>query len=236
MSHVVSSANSLFRVTLWPTTPLAPRPVLREEVWLRQDGMLGGHANREPRVLPDEWVLRQLGDAQLDDDAAVVALLNEYGPLSPYLAWTEDEDLGIRPGSIEQARRYLGIVRALADTWARASRGEDPTATWADFAWWLNRGLLPYRARVEIDDTGASAVDLYSAAALQVFNLMVEGQTARRCENVKCGRIFVHQLGRAKFRQHWNNPRYCTEACAHAEASRQYRRRKAAKNNKEDKP
>jgi hypothetical protein len=76
---------------------------------------------------------------------------------------------------------------------------------------------------------GVPRVSLYSAACREVFNLVLEQPTARHCENATCGRVFVHQLGGAKFRQHRSTGlRFCTPECARAEASRQYRRRKAA--------
>jgi hypothetical protein len=263
----MSSANSRFRVTLWPTTPLAPRPVLRNKVVVSTEGMLVWGAHLDAQELPAEWVLRQLGDADLDDDMVVTTLLNEYGKIrGPYIVpgWLPD-DARAKVGydrdeyewwdpedgtTIEDARWYLKSARVLAVIWARATRDEDPVTAWADegfnddvvdgydpealhwtaFATLLNDGLAPYGAHVEAGLVGGGgAVGLYSAACLQVFNLMVEGQTARRCENEPCGQIFVHQLGRAEHRQHWNNPRYCTKECAHAEASRQYRRRKAAR-------
>jgi hypothetical protein len=100
-------------------------------------------------------------------------------------------------------------------------------------------GLEPFRARVEhrVDipggDTvtfGVQPIDLYSAACRQVFNLVVEQPTARRCESATSGRVFVHQVSDIEYRQHHRSTglRFCTPKCARAEASRQYRRRKAA--------
>ena len=107
---------------------------------------------------------------------------------------------------------------------------------WAQFTLALKEGLHPFRAHVEYAEPrlpgfvyGLPNVGLYSAACRQIFNFAAQEQTARRCENATCGRVFVHQLGGAKFRQHRSTGiRYCTPECARAEASRQYRRRKAA--------
>jgi hypothetical protein len=251
---------------------------MRHDFALGEDGTLQVGDRLGPRELPDEWVLRDLADADLDDDDAVLALLNEYGGPSIYetrsrrlsvrpwfgidwiadgTVWEELEKARLRveyPKPLEDARWWLKAARAIGRTWARASRDEDIAEPWlaegfADsvgrssvpqagyrgyFQSSLNVGLEAFTPRV-VDDIASRPLetDLYSAACAQVFNLMVEGQTARRCENEPCGRIFVHQLGRAEHRQHWNNPRYCTKECAHAEASRQYRRRKAAQT-KED--
>src|SRR5205809_312826 len=84
-------------------------------------------------------------------------------------------------------------------------------ASWPQFTEALNAGLGVFRAHVEHvaklgdSDTltfGLPQVGLYSAACRQIFNLVVEESTARRCENATCGRVFVHQLGGAKYRQH----------------------------------
>jgi hypothetical protein len=156
-------------------------------------------------------------------------------------------------GTLEDARWWLKTARALAGVWSRASNGEDPTAAWAaegflglndDHACWalftlaLDEGLRPFRARVEYRQElpnggefvyGLPQVGLYSAACRQVFNFLVEQQTARRCENATCGRIFTRQLGGSKYGQHRSKGiRFCSPSCARAETQRQYRRRKAS--------
>jgi hypothetical protein len=130
----------------------------------------------------------------------------------------------------------------------------DPTAFWEkespnappELGWWhyfeyaMNRGLEPFVARVEtmidmlvrvVDEDEAPSqplrVGLYSAACAQVFNLVVLGHTARFCANETCGRSFFHQLGGSFHRHRDEGLRYCTPACARAQAAREYRRRKA---------
>jgi hypothetical protein len=234
-------------------------------------GALNWRRGLEPQPLPEEWVLRQLRDADLDHDEDVLVLLG-FGVISrPYLDPAQvpppaREGLAAMPsdtllldawwrtrsdGTIEDARWWLKTARALAGAWSKATLGEDPTTAWREegfaalndeAACWaqctlaLNEGLRPFRAHVEYAQPrlpgfvhGLPRVGLYSAACRQIFNFAVEQQTARRCENATCGRVFVHQLGGAKFRQHRSTGlRYCTPECARAEASRQYRRRKAA--------
>jgi hypothetical protein len=257
--------------------PLAPVLVARATFVVDEGGWIEWGADLEPRELPDEFVLRQLADADLDDDAAVVPLLEQYGATPwPYYnrvivpgdrhhllappptritgVWWEGRD----DGRIEDARWWLKTARALAHFWAFVSGVDgDPLSAWSDegfhtfggaewgehvdwaawmmFAAALNVGLLPFRARVELPVPGselvqgAPVVSLYQAACHQIFNLAVEEQTARRCENASCGRVFVHQLGGAKFGQHRSKGvRFCSTDCRRAETQRQYRRRRKA--------
>jgi len=107
---------------------------------------------------------------------------------------------------------------------------------WPRFTVALNNGLRRFRARVEypvqIPDGGKFTfgipqVDLYSAACLQVFNLL-SGPPARRCASSTCGRVFVHQVGGAQYRQHRSKGlRFCSPSCAKNETQRAYRRRQA---------
>jgi hypothetical protein len=258
-------------MTPWPGLPLPPVLVQRASQFKRVD--YGSAAWRrlphpgvlEPRELPEEWVLRQLGDADLDDDDAVVALLEEYGALSapfflfnripadrwprmaPLLQPDEPDDWWRHrgDGTVEDARWWLKTAGALAAVWRDASLGLDIAGAWAnegfvgiettdeswkEFTTSLNVGLHPFRARVEYQAHGLPQVGLYSAACRQIFNLVVRDETARRCQNETCGRTFVHQHGGAQHGQHRTQGvlLYCSPECAHAEASRQYRRRKAA--------
>jgi hypothetical protein len=157
---------------------------------------------------------------------------------------------------LEDARAWLKTARALAGAWSAAATGDgDPldawpangfeayppdfeSLAWAAFSIALNVGLRPFHAHAEHTyqppgggefEVGIPKIDLYQAACAQLFNLMVGGDTLRRCENLTCGQPFRHQLGGAKYRQHRSTGlRFCTPACARADASRQYRRRKAA--------
>lgn len=168
--------------------------------------------------------------------------------------WWEQRD----DGTIEDARWWLKTARAIAGVWRETTSGGDPITAWAaegfsgfdehhakpsawvvwaHFALALDAGLRPFRARVEyrvempdIDITyGLPAVGLYSAACLQVYNLVVGEFVARRCANERCGHVFVHQRGGARDGQYRSKGvKYCTPGCARAETQRRYRRRKAA--------
>jgi hypothetical protein len=276
MAETSSEFVSRYPVTLWPTAPLEPKPVQRSAVVVGDDGMLVWGAGLEAQKLPDEWVLRQLRDADLDDDTAVAALLNEYGRIKgPYsapgfipddagtklgddwgdtLAVEASEHFELEDGTtIEDARWYLKTARALAGTWAHVGRDEDPVTVWADegfrdrvvdsldpelhwdmFTGLLNEGLASYHAHAATNVWGAGAVGLYSAACLQVFNLIVGKCDAFRCENEPCPIVFAHQIGGAKLRQFRSKGlRFCSPKCARDQTQREYRRRRKAKEREE---
>ncbi len=158
--------------------------------------------------------------------------------------WWEHRD----GATVEDARWWLKTARALAGLWREAALDGDPAnawltegfhpglgdkgVCWAQFTLALNLGLKPYRAHAELTTEpgvtyGQPRAGLYSAACLQVFNLIVEEATARRCENATCGRVFVHQLGGSIYGQHRTKGlRFCSPTCARAETQRQYRRRR----------
>jgi hypothetical protein len=156
--------------------------------------------------------------------------------------------------TLEDARWWLKTARALARSWSYADVGQDPASAWdregfetiseddlwAQFTLALDCGLIHFRARAEFlkvfpggheHTYGAPRVGLYSAACRQIFNLIVNDETARRCESKTCGRIFVHQIGGATQGKYRSKGRllFCSPSCARAETQRQYRRRESAK-------
>jgi hypothetical protein len=257
--------NQRFPITPWPGK-LAPVPVQRWGLLVAEDGTLDWLSHMEPEELSEEWVLRQLADADLEDDATVAALLSEHGTIpwpfydpaavpgrkglaQPPRAHTDGWWESRSDGTLDDARWWLKTARALAGTWREASLDGDPASVWAaegfptatDWDCWprftiaLNVGLRAFRARVEYTASipgggefrfGIPMVGLYSAACLQIFNLL-NGPPARRCASTTCGRVFVHQVGGAQYRQHRSKGlRFCSPACAKNETQRAYRARK----------
>jgi hypothetical protein len=77
--------------------------------------------------------------------------------------------------------------------------------------------------------TGTFEAGLYSICCLEIYNHLIEQTAYRRCQNERCGRLFVHQVGRAKFGQHrTRGVLYCSSSCARAQAQRELRRRRRA--------
>jgi hypothetical protein len=275
---MMPNPNQLLPITPWPTEALGPVLVHRPVLKIGERGTLRWRWESpipEPARLPAEWGLRELVDATLDDDEEVAALLIQRGvisrpfvypgdipqsrreflaPISEEHGWQHRRDWEYRAdGTLEDARWWLKMARALSLMWANASIGDtaaavaawseegfssqDEEGIWVHFTLALNHGLNPFHARVEhvapivLSDEpyvwgGLPRVDLYSAACCQIFDFIAGREIARRCENTSCGRLFVHQLGGAEFGQyHSMGMRFCSPGCGQAERQRQYRRR-----------
>ena len=101
----------------------------------------------------------------------------------------------------------------------------------------LNQGLRDFHIALDVGSTddalpyrfrgGALQPSLYAVLCLQLWNHIVEGATYRRCQNERCGRLFVRQRGRAKRHQHrTEGVKYCSKDCARSQAQRELRRRR----------
>jgi hypothetical protein len=67
---------------------------------------------------------------------------------------------------------------------------------------------------------------LENILALQLYRHIAAGDSYLRCENEPCGRLFVHQRGRAKSGQYRGiGVKYCSKNCAKAQVERERRRR-----------
>lgn len=75
---------------------------------------------------------------------------------------------------------------------------------------------------------------LETALAIQIFNHVASGSVYHTCANETHDGLFVHQQGRAEAGQHRSvGVKYCSMACAKAQASREYRRRKIQRSQRE---
>jgi hypothetical protein len=92
----------------------------------------------------------------------------------------------------------------------------------------LNPALVPFHVRLEPYVFGSDVkFNVYQAASLQLTNDIAAKVTYGRCANEKCGRLFSRQRDRAESTQHrMKGVRYCSVACARAQAQRALRRRK----------
>jgi len=123
----------------------------------------------------------------------------------------------------------------VADAWAQPHPiFNQVTNPWQEFATSISVGLEPYRTRVsywapDVDEAPEPAADLFSALCLQIFNLVAESLPVHRCASETCGGRFVRQRGGAEAGQYRTiGVRFCSPACARAQAQREYRRRQRA--------
>jgi hypothetical protein len=103
-------------------------------------------------------------------------------------------------------------------------------------------GLHPFHPGITIDHQGIRGpssvevdlvpsharqmLDLYPICCIELYKHIVELADYSICRNETCGRLFVRQIGRAKFGQHrTRGVLYCSSSCARAQAQRAYRRR-----------
>jgi hypothetical protein len=151
-------------------------------------------------------------------------------------------ELGKNAVSTELMRHHFELLRALVAHVVADLGGGQKSRAWASvpfevpareggeplvrFELVLNAALRPFHARVSttawrfVYDT-----PLYSTAALQLFNIFVEGLPVRECE--KCGLRFQRRQGGAPSGQQWTKSvRYCSRSCARAAAQAAYRARK----------
>jgi len=105
----------------------------------------------------------------------------------------------------------------------------------------LTSGLSVFHPRVRVDPPDLAtwggrspaevmvAASLYSICCLEIFNHLLEQAHYRRCAKESCERVFVRHRGRSDAGQHklTGGVKYCSNACARAEASRAYRRSKS---------
>jgi hypothetical protein len=187
------------------------------------------------------------GGGALDLQAPVdlsLAILVRAADLNPAYSWDN------RPFShIAEVRLYLKYLRTFVEIWDKETRspvhfdwenrtlesiGEfgDAAGKLGYLAEALSSGLKPFHPVVlSVFGRPASAVayNTYSAMCLQLFNHVAENASYCTCASETCGRLFVRQLGRAKYDQHrTSGVRFCSKECARAQAQRDYRKRSAS--------
>ena len=178
MKRTAMAAAPRIRLTHDALVPDRPVPVHRIDAL---DGWYslpdpGDYAVEEmpQKLLPEEFVLRELIDADLGDELSVIRLLTEFGVLGRPFADCPGYEL-LPPLVVgnpsheralhwSHAARYLRSARAATRHWlqhlaekpveiAWSNEGfavADPTTSWLLFAQVLNLGLAPYRPAIEV--------------------------------------------------------------------------------------
>lgn len=162
------------RLTLWPRSALPEMPVTVQPLELRDGWLVSTDDYPYERDLPYEFVLRQLRDADLRDQAAVADLIGRNGMVRSPFELDHADYLRAparkrRPAGavshVEEAAAYLGAARALVNHWAAHTHGREvapawqaerfdvktPRQAWDHFSYCLNAGIAHYRTRVEVE-------------------------------------------------------------------------------------
>jgi hypothetical protein len=213
---------------------------------LTPTGWLAWHPDptREAQPLPAEWIFRGLQDADLDDDATLLALLDHRGMVWDRFDEFRDDDAtpaDLAPHRptvpddpsatvhISDVHGYLTALHGLADHWLAHLLGHAEPARWDWFTRALGVGLRPFTPRVAVGATlPEPVVDLYQAGCLQLFNTIADDVPVKRCHNEACGRLFLRKQGGARQGQQWRRGvLYCSDQCQWAQSKRQTRTRQA---------
>jgi len=157
----------------------------------------------------------------LRDITTAWRILNEDRTLSPERAqW---EHIGYTGGEVSRDAalavihdRFSPLLRQFALAFDFRPESEEEQHT-------------PVTGPLEITPTRgpSDSLRLHEICALELFNHIAGREIYRDCNNETCGRAFVTQYGRS---EHGMSKRkgvlYCSAACAQAQASREYRRRR----------
>jgi hypothetical protein len=241
-----------FRITPWPGVVVEIPPVTSFAFEMRGDFLVADESTFDDVPLSSELAIRDLLQVDCNDRESVVAFVREHGSIG---RTSRESDLIIlRPepaghwrhvaAHLQQAqllsRHTLAYLSDsyVAPVWAPLGLNYDEAEAWAEFQAALNSGLRWYHARIEAElpgrswgsPSGLQPIGLYSALCLQLLNMLTEGLPPHECANENCRHAFIRQQGRAEAGQYRTaGVEYCSMKCARAQASRNHRRRKAAK-------
>jgi hypothetical protein len=204
-----------------------------------------GYANSkrsdEPEPPPlDRHLIRLLGvdvpdERELDWDSwhtevVTHSSIEHRGPIESGLVITD----GLQ--HIDAFRAWAEAFHILVDIYDRYARLQAEEDEVLNLALILTELLQPFSPTIQIHhDSDLDAVfdpfeDTYprleSILGLQMYRHLAAEDVYLRCENEPCGRLFVHQRGRAKHDQYRGiGVKYCSKNCAKAQAERERRRR-----------
>lgn len=243
------AVNPLFRVTLSKVqVPLVGQVRVLSTGFSRLNRVnVEVDPELSPEALPHECAIRDLAPLDLDDFDAVVAFIESTG--YPESDW-QAHSLGPHAVScdltalrdVQRAARHVIGPDTYADPWAGFLEGRslatDEAYDRSD--WWhaseLDEGdrnlVLVLNSYLHLGVPAILPGDVSTvvraspvALSAQLFNLLAARSTIRRCENERCEKDFVTQLGRSGKGSRRQGVKYCTNACARAQAERMRRRR-----------
>jgi hypothetical protein len=144
--------------------------------------------------------------------------------------------------SLTVVRHYLDFLRALVGHVVAYQRHRPLARAWQDVplnrpvngpahAWFLfehtmNAALQRFSVTVMATKRKSPFhhAPFYAVAALQIFNVFVEGLPVLTCTNERCARLFQRQLGRAaKGQYRTSGVMFCSHQCADAQRQRERR-------------
>lgn len=224
----------------WPARTIEPPPAQRLTFRLEQGRLVGERSGSELATPPEDLCLL-LAELDVNDEKAILKFANTAGVALGN---------GVEEQRLEEFRRTAVLVRDLVAAWRLLQ--SEPTLTADEIeatefsrnasngrgvaaAEFLNltlsvalRSFTPVvwlaHARPETAEALREAgrvreVALFPLCCLQLHNHIVTRAEYRRCGNETCGRLFAAGEGRRQ-------ALYCSAACRHAQAQREFRRRK----------
>jgi hypothetical protein len=224
----------------WPARTIEPPSTQRLTFRLEQGSLAGERMPHELAAPPDDVCLL-LAELALDDEKAILAFANRAGVAL---------GSGVEEQALDEFRRTALLVRDLVAAWRLLH--DEPTLTAeeveaTEFARHASNGrgtaaaeflnltlsvaLRPFSPVVWLAESRPESVDalreagsirdvaLFPLCCLQLHNHIVTRAEYRRCSNETCGRLFAAGEGRRQ-------ALYCSAACRHAQAQREFRRRR----------
>jgi hypothetical protein len=173
--------------------------------------------------LPGEYVTTSMSFSEpLDDFQAAAAAIKALALLKQELS-----------RGVEFSLSALSLAWPFGSPWPCPQTRSDARQLFSNE---LRRGLL-YLSLTLIGDRDSDSdpmslgltlrPSLYARCVLEILNSVLADRPYRRCANETCRRTFSIQEGPAPVKAHRTDlVRFCSPACARAQASRDYRRRK----------
>lgn len=152
------------------------------------------------------------------------------------LEWSRIHMLAMKAVAEFYLGRHLGDVDRVCSAWSdQGFAARDMTVSTSEklAAQVLTAGLSVFPPVVSVGSPRpVSSPSAFSAAMLQILQMMNTGWSVRFCSNERCGRPFTRQRGRSRYGQgqHSTGVKYCSHSCAKAQLERERRARKRGGN------